>query len=114
MDYDQYSAWSENARLARIEYLEGKLMAEEFLRRVDVTQELTSYETDKVELVEETDWQRLVARRYSFDPATHYPEVMQVLDLRVPEPRWELYMADDLRREDQKGHQSLREKYGKG
>lgn len=56
MNYDQYSAWSENARLARIEYLEGKLMAEEFLRRVDVTQELTSYETDKVELVEETDW----------------------------------------------------------
>lgn len=114
MDYDQYSTWSENARLARIEYLEGKLMAEEFLRRVDVTQELTSYETDKVELVEETDWQRLVARRYSFDPATHYPEVMQVLDLRVPEPRWELYTADDLRREDQKRHQSLRERYGKG
>lgn len=114
MDYDQYSTRSENARLARIEYLEGKLMAEEFLRRVDVTQELTSYETDKVELVEETDWQRLVARRYSFDPATHYPEVMQVLDLRVPEPRWELYTADDLRREDQKGHQSLQERYGKG
>lgn len=80
MDYDQYSTWSENARLAWIEYLEGKLMAEEFLRRVDVTQELTSYETDKAELVEETDWQRLVARRYSFDPATHYPEVMQVLE----------------------------------
>ena len=114
MDYDQYDAWSENARLARIEYLKGKLTAEEFLRRVDVTQELTSYETDKAELVEETDWQRLVARRYSFDPAKHYPEVMQVLDLRVPEPRWELYTADDLRREDQKGHQSLRKKYGKG
>ena len=39
---------------------------------------------------------------------------MQVLDLRVLEPRWELYTADDLRREDQKGHQSLRERYGKG
>ena len=114
MDYDQYSTWSENARLARIEYLEGKLMAEEFLRRVDVTQELTIYETDKAEVVKETDWQRLVARSYSFDTATHYPEVMQVQDLRVPEPRWELYTADDLRREDQKGHQSLRERYGKG
>ena len=54
MDYDQYSTWSENARPARIEYLEGKLMAEEFLRRVDVTQELTSYETDKVDW-----WRRL-------------------------------------------------------
>lgn len=38
---------------------------------------------------------------------------MQILDLRVPEPKWELYTADDLRREDQKGHQSLRERYGK-
>jgi len=114
MDYDQYDAWSENARLARIEYLKGKLTAEEFLRQIDMTQELTSYGANKAELVEETDWQRLVAGRYSFDPEMHYPEVMQVLDLRVPEPKWELYTADDLRREDQKGHQSLRERYGKG
>lgn len=114
MDYDQYDAWSENARLARIEYLKGKLTAEEFLRRIDMTQALTSYEADKAELVEETDWQHFVAGRYSFDPEMHYPEVMQILDLRVPEPRWELYTADDLRREDQKGHQSLRERYGKG
>lgn len=113
MDYDQYDAWSENARLARIEYLKGKLTAEEFLRRIDMTQALTSYEADKAELVEETDWQHFVAGRYSFDPEMHYPEVMQILDLRVPEPKWELYTADDLRREDQKGHQSLRERYGK-
>jgi len=46
--------------------------------------------------------------------ALHYPKVMQVLDLREPEPKWKLYTAEDLRREDQKGHQSLREKYGKG
>ena len=114
VDYDQYNTWSENARLARIEYLEGKLTAEEFLRRIDMTQELTSYETGKAELVEEKGWQRLVAGKFSFDPETHYPKVMQVLDLREPEPKWKLYTAEDLRREDQKGHQSLREKYGKG
>ena len=94
--------------------MEGKLTAEEFLRWIDMTQELTSYETDKAELVEETDWQRLVAGKFSFDPETHYSEAMQVLDLREPEPKWELRTADDLRWEDQKGHQSLREKYGKG
>ena len=114
VDYDQYNTWSENARLARIEYLEGKLTAEEFLHRIDMTQELTSYETGKAELVEEKGWQRLVAGKFSFDPETHYPKVMQVLDLREPEPKWKLYTAEDLRREDQKGHQSLREKYGKG
>lgn len=113
-DYDQYNTWSENARMARIKYLDGKLTAEEFLRRIDMTQELTSYETEKAELVEETDWQRLVAGKFSFDPETHYPEVMQVLDLRELEPKWKLYTADILRRKDQNGHQSLREKYGKG
>ncbi len=50
-DYDQYNAWSENAHLARIGYLEGKLTAEEFLSRIDITHELTSYETEKTELV---------------------------------------------------------------
>ena len=114
MDYDQYTAWSENARLARMEYLDGKLTAGEFLRRIDTTHELNSYEADKAELVEETVWQRLVADDLGFDAETHYPETMQVLDLGAEEPEWELWTADELRREDQKGHQSLREKYGKG
>ena len=114
MDYDQYTEWSENARLARMEYLNGKLTAEEFLRRIDTTHELENYETDKAELVEETVWQRMVAGNLNFDAETRYPEMMQVLDLRTEEPEWELRTADDLRREDQQGHQSLREKYGKG
>ena len=113
MDSDQYTAWSENARLARMEYLDGKLTAEEFLRRIDMTHELESYETDKAELVEETVWQRMVAGNLSFDPETHYPETIQALDLGAEDSQWELRTADELRREDQTGHQSLREKYGK-
>lgn len=111
MDYEQYETWSENARLARMEYLRGKLTAEEFLRRIDTTHELGSYKTGKAELVKEAVWQSLMAGDLGFDPETHYPEVMQVLDLNVGDPKWELCTADDLRREDQKGHQSLREKY---
>ena len=114
VDYDQYTEWSENARLARMEYLNGKLTAEEFLRRIDTTHELASYETDKAELVNETVWQRMVAGDFSFDAETHYPETMQVLDLGEEEPEWELRTADELQRKDQKGHQSLRERYGKG
>lgn len=112
MDYEQYEAWSENARLARMEYLKGRLTAEEFLRRIDTTNELENYEADKAELVEETMWQRMVAGDLGFDPEAHYPEMIQVLDLGAAEPKWELYTADDLRREDQRGHQSLRERYG--
>jgi len=113
MDYDQYTAWSENARLARMEYQDGKLTTEEFLRKIDMTHELESYEAGKAELVEKTVWQNRVHGDFSFDPETYYPETMQVLDLGVEEPKWELRTADDLRRRDQKGHQSLREQYGK-
>ena len=112
MEDDQYIAWSENARLARMEYLDGKLTAEEFLRRIDMAHELNSYEADKAELVEETAWQNRVASDFRFDSETYYPEAMQVLDLGAVEPKWELRTAEDLRKEDQKGHQSLREKYG--
>ena len=114
MDYDQYTEWSENARLARMEYLDRKLTAGEFLQRIDTTHELGNYETDKAELVEETVWQRMVASDFAFDSETHYPETMLELDLGAEKPQWELRTADELRREDQKGRQSLREKYGKG
>lgn len=113
MDYGQYEAWSENARLARMEYLKGKLTAEEFLRRIDTTCELVSYETDRAELVGQTVWQQRVAGDISFDPEIRYPETLQCIDLGVEEPTWELLTAEDLRREDQEGHQSLREKYAK-
>lgn len=115
MDYEQYEAWSENARLARMEYLKGKLTAEEFLRRIDTTHELDSYETDRAGPIGQTVWQQRVAGDISFDPEVCYPETIQCLDFDpgAAEPKWEIYTADDLRREEQKGHQSLRKRYGK-
>ncbi|WP_298022504.1 hypothetical protein [uncultured Dysosmobacter sp.] len=114
MDYSQYDSWSENARLARMEYLRDELTAEEFLRKIDTTHELKSYETGKAELAEETVWQRRVASDLTFDPESCYPKETMCLDLS---PRakgtWELVTRDGLRRHDQRGHQSLREKYGK-
>lgn len=88
-------------------------VTEEFLQRIDTTHELGSYEADKAELVEEMVWQRRGAGDFSFDPETYYPEMIQVLDLGAAEPKWEIYTAVDLRKQEQQGHQSLREKYGK-
>lgn len=117
MDYSQYEAWSENARLARMAYLRGELTAEEFLRKIDTTHELQSYEAVKAELVDkQTVWQRRVASDITFDPAVSLPEEFMVLNRTHPgnqDAQWELHTADDLRRYMQKGHQSLREKYGK-
>lgn len=114
MDYDDYEMWSENARLARAEYLLGKLTAEAFLQKIDTTHELKSYEAGKAELVEETPWQQRVAQRWDFDPEIFYPESMMVLDMTPGEKgKWEILTRDDLRRQDQNGHQSLRDKYQK-
>ncbi len=115
MDYERYDTWSENASAAYKEYRAGTITAEEFLRRIDATHELESYEADKVRLTEtaETPWQRLVSRSRKFDPERFFPEEMLVLNLSKPDAQWELRTADELRRRTQKGHQSLREKYGK-
>lgn len=64
-------------------------------------------------LVEETAWQRMVASNLGIDADAYYPETILELDLGAEEPAWELRTADELRRENQKGHQSLRKKYGK-
>ena len=114
MDYEQYDQWSENARLAREEYVQGKLTAEEFLRKIDTTHELTSYEVDKIDLPDEPSmWQRLVAKDFTFDPERYYPESYAHLNLNDEGPQWKIFSAEELRRRDQQGHQSLKEKYGK-
>lgn len=94
--------------------MQGNLTAEEFLRKVDNTHELPSYEVDKIDLPDEPSlWQRLVERDFRFDPERHFPGKMAHLTLGVPDPQWQILTADDLRREAQKVHQSLKEKYGK-
>ena len=114
MDYEQYDQWSENARVAREEYVQGKLTAEEFLRKIDTTHELTGYEVDKIDLPDEPSlWQRFVERDFRFDPERHFPEEKAHLDLSYPDAQWQILTADDQRKEAQKGHQSLKEKYGK-
>ena len=114
MDYEQYDRWSENARLARMEYVRGALTAEEFLRKIDTPHELTSYEAGKVDLSDEPSmWQWLVARDFRFDPERYFPKELARLDLSGSDAQWQILTADDLRREAQKGHQSLKEKYGK-
>ena len=119
MDYGQYDAWSENARLARMEYLKGKLAARESWRRRSFYSGSTppmSWAVTK--RIRQSWWRRWSgnaggAGDFSFDPETYYPEMIQVLDLGAAEPKWETYTAVDLRKQEQQGHQSLREKYGK-
>lgn len=110
----QYDEWEKNARQARREYMDGKITAEEFLRRIDTTHELACYDTAKQELPpEETIWQKRVAADLDFDPERDYPQSFMELDLREPteDPKWQYFTRGELVRKDQKGHQSLREEY---
>lgn len=110
----QYGDWEENARAARREYVAGKITAEEFLRRIDTTHELESYVTVKQELPpEKSAWQKRVAADLDFDPVWQYPASFMALDLREGHPQWRDLTAEDWIRKDQKGHQSLRDQYGK-
>lgn len=110
----QYDEWEATARQARRDYIAGEIKAEEFLRRIDTTHELTSYDTVKQELPpEESFWQKRVAADLDFDPEQKYPTSFMALDLSKPtdNPQWQYFTKDDLVRREHKGHQSLQEKY---
>ena len=114
MDYEQYDQWSENVRMEREEYVQEKLTAEEFQRKTNKPRELTSYEAGKIKLADGPSmWQQLVARDFRFDSGRYFPREMARLDLSSLNPQWQILAANDLRREAQKGHQSLKDKYGK-
>lgn len=75
--------------------------------------ELKSYDTAKQELPpEESVWQKRVAADSDFDPVQQYPDSFMELDLSEEHPQWQYFTAEDLIREDQEGHQSLRDQYG--
>ena len=85
-------SWSENARLARIDYLDGKLTAEEFLRKIDTMHDLEDYTVGETQaLPTETAWQRMVAGNIGFDPELYYPEGFMLLDLRADNPKWQTF-----------------------
>ncbi len=108
----QFGDWEENARQARRDYMAGKIPSEEFLRRIDTTHEFSRYDTVKQELPsEESCWQKRVAGDPDFDPVQVYPPMMS-LDIGKDNPQWAFLTPEVLMREDQKGHQSLRDKYG--
>ena len=114
MDYEQYDQWSENVRMEREEYVQEKLTAEEFQQKTDKPRELTSYEAGKIKLADGPSmWQQLVARDVRVASGRYFPREMVRLDLSSLNPQWQILAANDLRREAQKGHQSLKEKYGK-
>lgn len=114
-DSIRYGDWSELASRVRLEYANGTISAEAFLRQIDTMGDLKSYDVKECEfLPEDSVWQKLVARNIDFDPEKFFPPSMMSLDLGAENLQWEIHTAEELQAQAQEGHTSLRAKYGRG
>lgn len=132
LDILQYSEWMDTAHKARQEYLSGKIPTEDFLRRIDVHHELSSYDAKKLDGVDflDTFYGQRLQNSIDFDPARTYPDTLMVLDLRKRlnddcnensaqntadgDAHWEYLTKEEMIRREREGHDSLRNKYPKG
>lgn len=126
LDILQYSEWMDTAHKARQEYLSGKMPTEDFLRRIDIYHELSSYAAEKLDSVDflDTPYGHRLQNSIDFDPAREYPETFMCLDLQAhaedgsnndegysTNPEWKYYTREEIIRKDREGHDPLRKKY---
>lgn len=111
-DGSQYAEWSELASRARLDYVKGKISAEEFLRSIDIMHELDCYDVEECKLLPKTsEWQKLVTGDSDFDAGFYFPSGMNILNLGAEKPEWEVRTAQQLQEQAQKERMSLRAKY---
>lgn len=96
------------AKQARLDYIDGKISAEEFIRRIDKYGELTDFTAQKTEQTRESILERLVKKDLSFDLARRYFDV-QTLDLEEPNPQWKIMTAEEWMRSEQGSRRPLAE-----
>ena len=105
---NEYFDWSEMAKQARLDYIDGKISAEEFIRRIDKYGELTDFTAQKTEQTGESILERLVKQDLSFDPVRRYFDI-QTLDLEEPNPQWKIMTAEEWMRGEQGTRRPLAE-----
>lgn len=106
---NEYFDWSDAAKQARMDYLNGKITAEEFIRQIDKYRELGGFTPQKTEPEPgESTHERLVRRDLSFDPARRYFDI-QTLNLGEADPQWKTVTAEEWRKRDQGDHRPLAE-----
>lgn len=115
MSIAEYDDWITLAHSTRIDYLSGKLTAEEFLKKIDIYSELESYTAERKDTVspDATDWRFRIRHDLNFDPLKDF-EPMMVLDLREGDSgaAWQYFERDDLAKLSRGGQESLHKKYG--
>jgi len=105
---NEYFDWSEIAKQARMDYLDGKISAEKFIRRIDMYGELKGFTVQKTEQTGESILEKLVKQDLTFDPARRYFDI-QTLDLEEPDPQWKIMTAEEWMRSEQGSRRPLAE-----
>lgn len=109
LNVDGYFDWSDEARQARMDYLDGKITAEEFIQLIDKYGELTEFVAQKTEQdISESVLERLVRQDLSFDPSRRYFDI-QTLDLGEADPQWKIVTAEEWMKRDQGNRRPLAE-----
>lgn len=110
IDIKIYGNWSDDASKARVEYLEDKITAEEFLRRIDIFGELLNVEPTEKQNSGESLWQKKVRSNINFDPAKAYFDILH-LELKPDgdnaDAKWTLITAEDREKADRGDYKSL-------
>lgn len=109
LNVDGYFDWSDEAKLARMDYLDGKITAEQFIQIIDKYGELTEFVAQKAEQdTGESVLERLVKQNLSFDPSRRYFDI-QTLDLGETDPQWKIVTAEEWLKRDQGNRRPLAE-----
>ena len=109
LNIDSYFDWSDSARQTRMDYLDGKITAEEFIRHIDLYGELGDFTLQKTDSdTGESAFERKVKQDLSFDPAERYFDV-QMLDLGKADPQWKTVTAEERLNRDKGTHKPLTE-----
>lgn len=108
----QYDAWLIAAQEKREQYEAEKLSGEEFLRGIDLCQDLRSYDayrTTRPDL-NRTPWREAIRQNIDFDPEESFVD-MDFLDLGQEAPEWEIITGPEQSLHARGGHQSLQDRY---
>lgn len=110
LNVDGYFDWSDEAKQARMDYLDGKITAEQFIQIIDKYGELTEFVAQKAEQdTGESVLERLVKQNLSFDPSRRYFDI-QTLDLGETDPQWKIVTAEEWMKRDKGNHRPLVER----
>ena len=110
LNIDGYFDWSNEAKQARMDYLDGKITAEEFICRIDKYGELSDFIAQKTEQdTGESVLERLVRRDLSFDPERRYFDIL-TLDLGEANPQWKTVTAEEWLKREQGNRRPLAER----